>query len=357
VTDLAEVLERMRIDAERAGFESLAVAAYFQGRARLAMRDGDLRAAIDALEEGRARDRGYELRGRRADYHAVFLAGLCLEAGQYRPADQIIAELRSAPQRNPMTVAALDFHLACRGGELTRAERLLDEILTALAEQSWRSGEQAHDLLSAALAAGLPLSRIHQLSVALMDGPVGADWPELIAAQVAEVSGELREALAGYRRAAGSAVLLASVRGTAHAAIARCLLALNRPAEAMDAATVAADLLRGWGGWRVAQLEQVRIQLGMAATDDTPAVSGVGALTPREREVALLVADGLTNAELARRLYISPRTAAVHVSSILHKLNVASRADVSASLAAQRPRDQDELRVAHHRAYLDAGRL
>ena len=39
----AELLERMRVDAERAGFESLAVAAYFQGRARLAMREGDLR--------------------------------------------------------------------------------------------------------------------------------------------------------------------------------------------------------------------------------------------------------------------------------------------------------------------------
>ena len=52
-------------------------------------------------------------------------------------------------------------------------------------------------------------------------------------------------------------------------------------------------------------------------------------MTPREREVALLVADGLTNAELARRLYISPKTAAVHVSSILHKLGVTSRAEVA----------------------------
>jgi DNA-binding NarL/FixJ family response regulator len=48
--------------------------------------------------------------------------------------------------------------------------------------------------------------------------------------------------------------------------------------------------------------------------------------------VATLIADGLTNAELARRLYISPRTAAVHVSNILRKLGVASRTDVAGAL-------------------------
>ena len=42
------------------------------------------------------------------------------------------------------------------------------------------------------------------------------------------------------------------------------------------------------------------------------------------------VAEGLTNAEMARRLYISPSTAAVHVSNILAKLGMASRAEVAA---------------------------
>ena len=60
-------------------------------------------------------------------------------------------------------------------------------------------------------------------------------------------------------------------------------------------------------------------------TDDDPA-----ALTPREREVAALLAEGLTNAEVARRLYISTKTAAVHVSNILAKLGMGSRAEVAA---------------------------
>ena len=52
-------------------------------------------------------------------------------------------------------------------------------------------------------------------------------------------------------------------------------------------------------------------------------------LTPREREVAALLGEGLTNAGLAERLYISPRTAAVHVSNILAKLGMASRTEVA----------------------------
>ncbi len=49
----------------------------------------------------------------------------------------------------------------------------------------------------------------------------------------------------------------------------------------------------------------------------------------------MLIADGLTNAELAQRLYISPKTAAVHVSSILRKLGVGSRTEVAARVTVR----------------------
>jgi DNA-binding NarL/FixJ family response regulator len=55
-----------------------------------------------------------------------------------------------------------------------------------------------------------------------------------------------------------------------------------------------------------------------------------GELTGREREVAALLADGLTNGQLAERLFISPKTAAVHVSNILAKLGLSSRAEIAA---------------------------
>jgi DNA-binding NarL/FixJ family response regulator len=49
-------------------------------------------------------------------------------------------------------------------------------------------------------------------------------------------------------------------------------------------------------------------------------------LTEREREITLLVAEGLTNAEIAGRLVISPLTAKTHVSNVLRKLGCRDRA-------------------------------
>ncbi|WP_405138529.1 helix-turn-helix transcriptional regulator [Nocardia sp. NBC_01388] len=58
-------------------------------------------------------------------------------------------------------------------------------------------------------------------------------------------------------------------------------------------------------------------------------VSGAGELTEREREVADLAACGRTNKEIAAQLYPSPRTVEDHLSRILRKLGLTSRAGIA----------------------------
>ncbi|HEX6676979.1 MAG TPA: LuxR C-terminal-related transcriptional regulator [Actinomycetes bacterium] len=53
-------------------------------------------------------------------------------------------------------------------------------------------------------------------------------------------------------------------------------------------------------------------------------------LTARERDVLVLLAEGRTNRQIAGALFISPKTAGVHVSNILAKLGVANRVEAAA---------------------------
>ena len=60
------------------------------------------------------------------------------------------------------------------------------------------------------------------------------------------------------------------------------------------------------------------------------ASSGLGALTSREAQVLALLADGLTQAEIAAQLVVSPRTVGTHIQHILSKLEVHNRAQAVA---------------------------
>jgi DNA-binding NarL/FixJ family response regulator len=72
---------------------------------------------------------------------------------------------------------------------------------------------------------------------------------------------------------------------------------------------------------------------GLGAVLDAEA-DRVSGLTDRERQVLVLVAEGLSNADIGARLYLGAGTVKDHVSAILAKLGVGSR--VQAALAAQR---------------------
>jgi len=59
------------------------------------------------------------------------------------------------------------------------------------------------------------------------------------------------------------------------------------------------------------------------------ATSGTAALTPTERRVATLAAEGHTNREIAERLFVTPKTIEMHLGNVFRKLHVEGRSQLS----------------------------
>jgi DNA-binding CsgD family transcriptional regulator len=125
--------------------------------------------------------------------------------------------------------------------------------------------------------------------------------------------------------------------------------ALVRADDRNAAASVASEALRSarelGSDWLVAELESLAARarlrlLGPAEPASAAAApSGVDdepfGLTPRERQVLALVARGATNREIGLELHMAEKTASVHVSRILAKLDVRSRTEAAAVAVRQ----------------------
>ena len=129
----------------------------------------------------------------------------------------------------------------------------------------------------------------------------------------AEVSEQLHEAHPEMR------ILLISGAGTISPAVAR-------------AAGASGFVAKDWGAADVVRAVRM-VALGQEVFAPSAAPNGKP-LSPREREVMGLIAQGATNAEIAKKLFLSPHTVKEHTSAIYRKLGVRNRAQ--AVKAAQR---------------------
>jgi DNA-binding NarL/FixJ family response regulator len=103
------------------------------------------------------------------------------------------------------------------------------------------------------------------------------------------------------------------------------------PFQAVQARAALAHVLRGLGRGKAAEREEARAErtlerLGARRPSD-------GELSRREQEVLQLVAVGLSDRQIAERLVLSPHTVHRHVSNILLKLGLSSRAAAAAHAA------------------------
>jgi DNA-binding CsgD family transcriptional regulator len=113
----------------------------------------------------------------------------------------------------------------------------------------------------------------------------------------------------------------------------------DRSAAAATTSEAVRDARELGSDWLVAELESLaaRARLRLLGPAEPPGAVAPGAevdepfgLTPRERQVLGLVARGATNREIGLELHMAEKTASVHVSRILAKLDVRSRTEAAA---------------------------
>jgi DNA-binding CsgD family transcriptional regulator len=76
--------------------------------------------------------------------------------------------------------------------------------------------------------------------------------------------------------------------------------------------------------------ERARIELrAVGGRTRKPALSDTEALTPQEAQISRLVADGMTNLEIAGQLFLSPSTVEYHLHKVFRKLGVKSRTQLA----------------------------
>jgi DNA-binding CsgD family transcriptional regulator len=202
---------------------------------------------------------------------------------------------------------------AAAGGELSRAREHAAEAAELARSRDQRTFEvrSLHELcrLGGADTAAEPLARL----ASEVDGPFAQLAADHAAARVAE---DGRALLDVAERFAGLDALL--VAAEAADAAASTFRDAGRDASARAAGARAAVWLESCEGARPPTI------LGAAAAAE---------LTPREREVALLAARGLSSREIAERLVVSVRTVDNHLQRAYRKLGVTRREDLTQVLA------------------------
>ena len=274
-----------------------------------AARPVGLPAAIVRLAElrrrqGRRREAEALVERARSQPSALLVrAALALDEGDDATALDLLTALlrRTSPAARTERVAALELLVRAyvRAGRADQAVEAAAE-LAAIAERIGTQALQATSLAAAGLAASA--GGAHDRAVTLL------------------------EDAAFLLEAAGSPYEAARIRLD----LARSLAAAGQPAAAVDETVNALDVFESIGAaLEAARARELLERLGGAGAAAGHAGGrsgrGRGALTRRQREVLALMAEGLSNRDIAARLFLSEHTVHRHVANILGRLGVASR--------------------------------
>jgi len=272
-----DVAERVAVDSTEPQF----LAPLAAHRAGLERRAGDVAAARRAVDEGL--DRMEFCTDDLARIATVAIAGVQVEADEaQRARDRHDADAERAARDRAAEMAERVALAAIDGGPVVKAGDALTQAELARAE-----GRDDPEVWERSAAAWDGLGRPYRAAYSL--------W------RAAESAARARDR-EGAERAAGAALEITRRLGS----------------------DWLADELEGLAARARLHLDGVEPEAA-GAEDDDPF-----GLTPRERQVLALVASGATNREVGERLHMAEKTASVHVSRILAKLDVRSRTEAAA---------------------------
>lgn len=278
-----------------------------------------LLAALEPIKAG--------IQRARCVHPAALLTSIRVAQSRFEEADQLTIGLEDLPEmaipraslflaRGESAVAVAELHR--RLNVVGRHNLLAASMLGALVE-----AEIVHGDVAAAGEAATQLEALAQESERERDRADAAlALGRVLAATGDDARPDLERALEIYGR-----LEIPLQAAQTRVEIARVVRA-TEPTLAIEEARVALSTFDEIGAVRDADIAASLLR-DLGATGRA-GPKGLERLTKREREILALLGQGLTNAEIAGRLFISTRTAAHHVSNILAKLGVRNRSEAAA---------------------------
>ena len=259
---------------------------------------------------------------------AARLAEIRVLQGRFDEAEELLVGFDGEPGTTRPAVA-----LRLARGEPAPAAALLERRLDEVGRTSLLAVPFLEQLVDARIAQGqLVEAAVAADDIAVVAGPSGRERVAAAAAfargRVATARGDAA-AVPELEKAVNVFASLGLRLDVARSRLALAeALAAGSPEMAIDTARQARNELEALGDSREADIAAALLRSLGAKGRAGPRAAGL--LTQREVEVLRLLGEGLTNAEIAARLFISPKTAEHHVSRIFAKLGMTKRSEAAA---------------------------